>query len=528
MATVALTENGPVSTGAQSHRPLAAVIAVLLGSFLSNVDTRAFSLALPDLRGAFSLSFDEGAWLSTAATASQILVAPTVAWLATALGLRRILGIPALIFAAVCLAIPFTHDYSTLLTLNILHGMLLGTFVPATLMIVFRNLPMHWWLAGIAIYALRVGFTQNSGISLVGLYVNDIGWEWLFWQDVIVAPLMALFVYLGTPHETPNRKLLAEADWGGMLLLGSGMAMIYAGLDQGNRLNWLESGTVIALLVAGLGLVGIFLVNEVVVRQPWAHFSVILNRNIGLALILILLYVFTSLSNAALAPNFLITVGELRPEQIGFTFLAYAALPMLLWLPLSILLMRRMDARILVIVGMVSFALSAFLGTAITHEWAPRDFAPMIALQSFGHVFTLAPLIVVALCNLDLSRSTAFGAYVQVVRLCGAEIGTALMATWIRIREQVHSNLLGQHVTAGSDQVVGMTTRLASLFLPDDSAAAPARSVAILSALVRREANTLAYIDGFWLTAAAAIIALFLTAGFRTSPVARFLAVPKT
>ena len=181
MATAALTGNGPISTGVQSHRPLAAVIAVLLGSFLSNVDTRAFTLALPDLRGAYSLSFDQGAWLSTAATASQILVAPAVAWLATVLGLRRILGIPALIFAVVCLAIPFAHDYATLLVLNVLHGMLLGTFVPATLMIVFRNLPVEWWLAGIAIYALRVGFTQNSGISLVGLYVDGIGWQWLFW-----------------------------------------------------------------------------------------------------------------------------------------------------------------------------------------------------------------------------------------------------------------------------------------------------------------------------------------------------------
>jgi DHA2 family multidrug resistance protein len=176
---------------------------------------------------------------------------------------------------------------------------------------------------------------------------------------------------------------------------------------------------------------------------------------------------------------------------------------------------------------MVAFALSALLGTAITHQWAPRDFAPMIALQSFGHVFTLAPLIVVALCNLDLSRSTAFGAYVQVVRLGGAEIGTALMATWVRIREQVHSNLLGQHVTASSDPVAGMTAQLTTLLRPDDAAAAPARAVAMLAALVRREANTLAYIDGFWLTAAFAVIALFLAAGFRTSPAAPFLAAQR-
>ena len=62
---------------------------------------------------------------------------------------------------------------------------------------------------------------------------------------------MGLMVYLGTPHEPVNREVLADADWGGMLLLGTGVSMIYAGLDQGNRLDWLGSGTVAALLIGG-------------------------------------------------------------------------------------------------------------------------------------------------------------------------------------------------------------------------------------------------------------------------------------
>jgi len=52
------------------------------------------------------------------------------------------------------------------------HGMLLGTFVPATLMIIFRNLPIRWWLPAIAIYSIRVGFALDSGTSLVGFYVD--------------------------------------------------------------------------------------------------------------------------------------------------------------------------------------------------------------------------------------------------------------------------------------------------------------------------------------------------------------------
>ena len=149
MAETRVIASGPVSTGQPTHYPLLAVAAVLLGASMANIDSRMFSIGLPDLKGAFSLSFDEGAWLSTASTASQIFIAPAVAWLATVFGLRRILGAPSLVFAVISLVLPLVRDYQTLLVLTILHGLLLGTFVPATLMIIFRNPPMQWWLIAI-------------------------------------------------------------------------------------------------------------------------------------------------------------------------------------------------------------------------------------------------------------------------------------------------------------------------------------------------------------------------------------------
>src|SRR5215813_405709 len=93
--------HGPISLGGIAPRPIFAVAAVLLGAFLTNFDSRLTTVGLPDLRGAFSLGFDEGAWLSTAGIGSQIFVAPAVAWLATVFGLRCVLGLPALVYALV-------------------------------------------------------------------------------------------------------------------------------------------------------------------------------------------------------------------------------------------------------------------------------------------------------------------------------------------------------------------------------------------------------------------------------------------
>jgi MFS transporter, DHA2 family, multidrug resistance protein len=519
-------DRGPVSAGGIAPQPLFAVGAVLLGAFLANFDSRLTTVGLPDLRGAFSLGFDEGAWLSTAGIGSQILIAPAVAWLATVFGLRRVLGIPSLVYALISLVIPFVHDYPTLIALSIVHGMLLGTFVPATLMIILRNLPIKWWLPAISIYSIRVGFALDTSTWLVGFYVDHLGWQWLYWQGVVIAPLMGLMVYLGTPSEPINRDLLRHADWGGMLLLGVSVSMIYAGLDQGNRLDWLESGTVMALLLAGGALFIAFLINETLVHQPWAHVNVLFSRNVGLSLVAILLYTLTSLSNSSLVPNFLSVVGLMRPEQSGVLLLTFGALPMVVLVPFSIFLLRYFDARFVVVLGFSAFAAANLWGTQLTHDWARGDFAGIVILQAIGQALTLLPIIILALSNVDPTRTTAFAAYIQIMRLGGAEIGVALMGTWLRVREQIHSNYLGLHIENGSFDVTRLLKQLGDYFASHGAGAAPARALGTLSARVQREANVLAYIDGFWLCFWLAIAALLFVSLITRAPPGPFTPAP--
>jgi MFS transporter, DHA2 family, multidrug resistance protein len=517
---------GPVSRGGVARYPLFAVGAVLLGAFLGNFDTRLTSVGLPDLRGGFSLGFDEGAWLSTASIGSQIFIAPSVAWLATVFGLRRVLGSASLLYAAISFVIPLVHQYPVLITLSVVHGMLLGTFVPATLMIIFRNLPIRWWLPAISIYAIRVGFAFDTSQSAVGFYVEHLGWQWLYWQGVFIAPLMALLVYLGTPSEPVNRHLLRYADWGGMLLLGTAVSMIYAGLDQGNRLDWLASGTVVALLSGGGVLLICFVINELLAKEPWAHVNVVFSRNIGLGLLGIVLYTLTGLANSTLVPNFLVTVGGLRPEQIGTLLLTYGALPMIVLVPLSIWLLRHFDPRTVVVLGFSAFGAANLLATQLTHDWARGDFVIVVVLLSIGQALTLLPIIITLLSNSDPTRATAFAAYIQVTRLGGSEIGIALIGTWLRVREQVHSYYLGVHVENGAADVTQMLKQFSNYFAGDDAGSASARAVDLLASLVQREANVLAYIDGFWLCFWGAIAGLVVTACMTRAPPGPFTPEP--
>jgi MFS transporter, DHA2 family, multidrug resistance protein len=518
--TAEVISSGPISVGQRTHRPVLAVAAVLLGSFLVSIETRLLSIGLADLRGYLGLNFDEGSWLSTVATAPQILVAPAVPWLATVFGVRRILAGPSLFYAALSLVVPYAPDFPALLAIHFLRGLLLGVFIAATIMLIFRNMSVQWWLPCLAIYVFRLPFSFNAGVSLAGFYVQELGWQWLYWQGALIAPLMALLAWLGAPRERANRDLLTNADWGGMALLGTGLALIYAGLDQGNRLDWFESGFVTSTLVCGGVLVIAFLANEALVREPWASPRAIFSRNLGLGLSMILVYSTTSLSNFLLVPNFLIAVRQLRPEQIGEMLFLYGALPVLAILPAVVYLLRRVDARIVLALGLAAFALSGWIGAQITHEWSPDDFAPLVFLQSAAHAFTFLGLVVFMISNVNLVRVTAFSAYLQVFRLDGGEIASSLMATWLREREQIHSFLIGLHVSYGDSEVAQALKRLTGKFLQHGAGdeIAGARALEALGQIVRREANVLSYIDGFQLAFWVAIAGLLLVGLTRAAP----------
>jgi DHA2 family multidrug resistance protein len=134
-----------------------------------------------------------------------------------------------------------------------------------------------------------------------------------------------------------------------------------------------------------------------------------------------------------------------------------------------------------------------------------------------GQSFALSGVVFFGILHLKPQDALTFGAVLQTARLLGGEIGTAFMTTLTRVREQVASNLLGQHIRAGDPQVIqrvraygAATTRVI------DPTSAVARGETVLGNVIRAAATTQAVIDGFIavgvLTAVALLIVVFRSA----------------
>ncbi len=445
----------PAAAGLPCRRPLAGVAAVLLGAFISTLNTRATTFGLADIRGGLGLGFDEGAWLTTAFSASQMVVAPSAAWLSLVVGTRRFLLWASAIFTVSSLLLPFTTDREVIIAL----------------------------------------------------------------QNVVLTPVMALIILWAVPREGVNRDLLRRTDWGAVIFAGLGFGLVYVGLDQGNRLDWLNSGVVAGCLAGGLVLVAAFLVNEATVEHPLIHLPVLAQANVAVPALLIGIYGFGSQATAFVLPDYLTRIQGLRALQIG-DVLNWIALPQFLIVPLVVLALRRIDARLLLSIGFALIAIGSWMDTGLTHDWAGGDFLPSQIVEAVGLAIGITSLITFAVSNITPPQAAAIAATIQTARLLGIEMGTAFIQTFLRVREQIYSNLIGQHLSSGSDIVDRIVTALSNIYgqRANNLGLENSQGIAAAGRFVQREAYVLAYIDGFWIVAWVLALAPLLVLLLRRPP----------
>jgi MFS transporter, DHA2 family, multidrug resistance protein len=508
-APVAASRSGllaPTLPSPPTSIPWLGLVAVLMGTFISTLNGRLSTFGLADIRGAVSAGFDDGAWITTAQTAAQMFVTLIAVWMGAAYGPRRVLIWASLSFAVISLIIPYSASLSMLLTLQFLGGLASGFFIPLTLSFILLNMPPKYWAFGIAIYALNLELSLNISASLEGYYTEHHSWRWIFWQNVPLALLMSVCLRQGIAIKPitvrPPRDLFA------LVAGGTGLALIYAALDQGNRLDWLNSGLVWGLLGSGALVMVAFFVHEARTARPLLNLKVVFGAPMPSQFLLISFLRLTILSTSYLIPLFLGSVRGYRDLEVGDT-LIWIAIPQLIFCPLAALMLRRSDARLVTSIGF-SFISIACLMVAynLTPLWGSYQFLPSQLLQAVGQSFALSGVIFFGILHLKPEDALTFGAVLQTARLFGGELGSAFVTTLARVREQVASNLIGLHVQIGDAQVIQRIRTYGAVTSRADPADAADRGARVLDNAVRAAATTQAVMDCFVAVAFLSAIAL--------------------
>jgi MFS transporter, DHA2 family, multidrug resistance protein len=476
-----------------------AVLAAMIGSFMAILNIQITNASLLNIEGGIGTGVDNGSWISTSYLIGEIVVIPLTDYLSRVFSFRRYMLASATLFALFSVACAFTHDLPSMIAMRGLQGFAGGVLIPMAFTLVLTKLPKPQQPIGLAAFALSVTFAPAIGPTIGGYLTENYGWQTIFFVNVLPTIVMVAALYLTLERRPMQLKLLKEGDWAGIFTMAIGLSAFQTVLEEGNKDDWFSSPFILRLALVALVSLSLFVWIELTIEKPLIRLRLLRQRNFGFGTIAVTLLGFALFGSVYILPAYLGQAQGYNAEQIG-AVLAWTGLPQLILIPLVPRLMQRFDTRYIAVTGLMIFAYSSFMNTAMSPDYAGDQLWIPNIVRAVGQAMVLTPLTSVTTGNIAPQDAAAASGISNMLRNLGGAIGTAVLATVITKREQFHSNIIGQSVTLGREEVRSRISQMTDFFLAHgvpDPAAARHQAIVALGNAVKRQALVMGFSDTF-------------------------------
>ncbi len=476
----------------------------MVPTLIEILDTSVANVALPHIQGSLSAGQDEITWVLTSYLVSNAVVIPMSGWLARAMGRKRYLMGSIIVFTASSVLCGWATGLTEIIIFRIIQGMGGGGLQPMSQAILMETFPPEQRGLAMGIFGMGVVLGPILG-PLVGGYLTDnYSWRWIFYINLpiglIALVLISMFVF--DPHYQERRTLGEKVDYAGLALLCLGIGSLQIVLDKGQRDDWFNSNFILALsVVAGLCIVGL-IIWELYAERPILDLKVFKDRSFATGNLVMFFTFFAFFGSIVLLPLFLQTL-------MGYTaFLAGLVLGpggavLLLMLPLSGKLTERIDARILLALGLIITAYSVYYMSGFDDT---IDFYTAVmgrVIQSMGMPFVFVAVTFITMAYVPKEQMNNASAIFNLLRNLGGSFGVAFVATMLESRTQFHQSRLIDGLTPFSPNVAATLGQLKS-YLDLKMGAFAGHTLLAKQELylqLQRQATILAFNDAFFLEA---------------------------
>jgi MFS transporter, DHA2 family, multidrug resistance protein len=492
-----------------------AVLGALLGAFLAVLNIQITNASLPYIEGGIGTGGVYGTWISTAYLIGEIIVIPLTDFLSRVFSLRRYLLANTALFLLFSVLCGQAHGLSEMIVFRALQGFTGGVMIPLAFTILMTKLPRSKHAIGLAGFSITATFAPAIGPTIGGYLTDYYGWPYVFYINLVPGFVMLAALWYGLPRASAQIGLLRQGDWIGIALMAVGLATFQTVLDDGNVYNWFQSPFITELsLVSAVALVG-FVAFEFVTPRPLINFGLLGRRNFGLGTLGNFLLGFALYGSAYLLPQYLAVTQGFDSEQVG-EVMAWTGLPQLLVIPLVPLLMKRVDARLLVAAGLLVFAGSCFMNVSMAQDYAaPQLFWPDV-IRAIGQSFVMTPVAAIAMTGIAQAEAGAASGLFNMMRNLGGAIGTAAIETFFTKREQFHSAIITPKASLLQSSTRDRLAEMQQYFMAHgepDRAGAMHRAIVAVGNAIRAQATIMGYSDSFALIGVillAAVVAVAL------------------
>jgi EmrB/QacA subfamily drug resistance transporter len=432
------TVHEPVQPGPPPAVHTREVMAVLITACVSfSLAQTVVIPAIPAIAAEVGASTAATSWLLTGFLLSASVSTPIVGKLGDVHGRGRVLAVVLLIFTAGGVVNAFADSLGVLVAGRVLQGVAGGVF-PLAFGIVRDTFPRERVPHALGIVSAVFGIGGGIGLPLSGVILDHGDVSMIFWVNLVALPAA-----VAAWRVIPRGPVAASAriDWLGAGLLSVALTALLLGVSQSGSWGW-GSARTIGLLVAGVAVLGVWVVTESRVREPLISMAV-LRRPVVAATNLAGLLVGVSMFASFLAiPQF-----AQAPESAGYGFGASVTAAGLLLVPVAAAqlltgafvgrLEGRFGSRVVLAAG-TGLAAVAFAGMAVAHAH-PWHFVVLGALFGAGLTLSLASMANLVVGAVDQSEVGIASGINTVTRTVGGSFGAA-----------VASAILSTHTIPGS------------------------------------------------------------------------------
>jgi len=245
--------------GVSDRRVWASLTVLLIGLFMSLLDTTIVNVALPTIRDSIDANEATLAWIISGYALAFGLVLIPAGRVGDRIGHKWVFIVGLALFTAASLFAGLAQDSAQLIVARVLQGLGGGIFFPPVTAFIQLLFPPMKRGKAFAILGAVLGVSSALGPVVGGLLIEafgtETGWRYIFFVNLPIGVIGVIAAILVLPKLAVGEK--ASMDFLGLLLLGGALVALLVPLIQGQDEGWpvwtflsLAAGVVLLVLFA--------------------------------------------------------------------------------------------------------------------------------------------------------------------------------------------------------------------------------------------------------------------------------------
>jgi EmrB/QacA subfamily drug resistance transporter len=400
---------------------------VLMGPFMTNLDSTVVNISLPTIRQEFHSAITSAQWIISGYLLALALMLPLNGWLVDRLGAKRLyLGcFSAFTLASILCGLSQTMD--GLIWMRVLQGMAGGLLAPMAQMMIARVAGRRYMARIMGYGVVPILIAPILGPVVAGAILKYAGWRWIFYLNIPVGILAIwLAAFLLPSDETVMQK--HPFDFPGFLMLSPGLVCFIYGFETASHRNGM------LFFMSGLILIGAFVWYALSKgSEALVDIHLFNNRTFSTAATTQFLSNGVAYGGQFLVPLFLITGCGLSAGRIGW-LIAPMGIGMMCSYPFVGHLTERFGSRRVSTNG----AAVALLGTLPFLWMTQNHFSTILTVVAMficgvGQAGISIPSVSAAYSSVPREKLACATTAINIVQRLGGPLTTSLIAVLISL-----------------------------------------------------------------------------------------------